>query len=454
MRSFGNFLAVAVLMVLVGTALSLTSLAAAQREGSAADRRRPIREETHVSRQDARKLFERMCDFLELDESQRAQARQLFEARGKQVKSVREKVRAGELDRRQARALFKTERDKFRQDLTGMLTAAQIEKLASWEKQRKLRQGKGKGRTGAAMRQLGLSDSQQEQLAQLRKRHQENLRGIRDKAKSEELEREQARTLLDAERDRFRQDLAGVLTAAQMEQLKTLMSDMAGPGGKGKRGGGKPGPMGQLMHQIRGQLQLSDAQLEQLRELAAPYRKQIRESLGLAREQKLEREQVHLLIKPLVDGFVGELAGILDSGQQDKLNEFLGQLEERHRRRVAGESAGTLSESTAANAELAAGVELPKGFSLAQNSPNPFNPSTTISYSVPEGGGAMPVRLTIYDMRGREIIRLVEAFSAGGSYSVTWDGLDGNGRGVSSGVYLYRLQAGEHEQSRKMVMLK
>ena len=96
---------------------------------------------------------------------------------------------------------------------------------------------------------------------------------------------------------------------------------------------------------------------------------------------------------------------------------------------------------------------LPKAFSLGQNNPNPFNPATTISYSIPEGG-SVRVTLKIYDLRGRLVRSLFDELRQPGSFSVFWDGKDNVGHQVSSGVYLYRMQARDFVQTRKMVLLK
>ncbi|HUU29014.1 MAG TPA: serine hydrolase [archaeon] len=101
----------------------------------------------------------------------------------------------------------------------------------------------------------------------------------------------------------------------------------------------------------------------------------------------------------------------------------------------------------------AGAARLPKVFSLAQNSPNPFNPATTISYSVPEGNQEY-VTLKVYDLRGRLVRTLVQDAREAGNYTVFWDGTDETGRRISSGVYLYRMKAGEFVQTRKMVILK
>jgi len=97
---------------------------------------------------------------------------------------------------------------------------------------------------------------------------------------------------------------------------------------------------------------------------------------------------------------------------------------------------------------------LPKAFALSQNSPNPFNPSTTISYSIPENVLEMAVKLSVYNIRGQLVRTLVDGSQGPGAYNVNWDGADNLGRKVSSGVYFYRLVAGDFISTRKMVVLK
>ncbi|HUU28639.1 MAG TPA: choice-of-anchor D domain-containing protein [archaeon] len=99
-------------------------------------------------------------------------------------------------------------------------------------------------------------------------------------------------------------------------------------------------------------------------------------------------------------------------------------------------------------------VELPRSFALSQNYPNPFNPSTSISFCVPENAGTVNVLLRVFDLRGAQVRTLAEGERAPGSYTVFWDGRDEQGRMLSSGIYFYRLQAGEFTRIRKMVLLK
>jgi hypothetical protein len=84
-------------------------------------------------------------------------------------------------------------------------------------------------------------------------------------------------------------------------------------------------------------------------------------------------------------------------------------------------------------------------FNLSPNYPNPFNPATTIQYSVP---GTQHVSLKIYDVLGREVATLVNEVKQPGYYAVTWDA-----SGCSSGVYFYRLEAGKYVDTNKMILL-
>jgi len=88
----------------------------------------------------------------------------------------------------------------------------------------------------------------------------------------------------------------------------------------------------------------------------------------------------------------------------------------------------------------------PKEYDLYQNYPNPFNPSTTIHYSLPQPG---VVRLTVYDLVGREVTTLVNEQKDAGHYTV-----DFNGEGLASGMYLYRLSAGPYTQIKRMMLAK
>lgn len=96
---------------------------------------------------------------------------------------------------------------------------------------------------------------------------------------------------------------------------------------------------------------------------------------------------------------------------------------------------------------------LPERFALWQNAPNPFNPSTQITFDLPEEGAW--VELTIFNVMGQPIRHLLRARGvSAGRYRLTWDGRDDMGRLVGSGVYLYALRAGDFAQSRKLLLMK
>jgi hypothetical protein len=94
---------------------------------------------------------------------------------------------------------------------------------------------------------------------------------------------------------------------------------------------------------------------------------------------------------------------------------------------------------------------LPKEFVLENNYPNPFNPATTLAYSVPRESN---VSLVIYNILGQKVRTLVNDFKNAGRYTVTWNGLDDSGSAVSSGIYFYSLVSGDVTLVKKMVMLK
>jgi hypothetical protein len=101
------------------------------------------------------------------------------------------------------------------------------------------------------------------------------------------------------------------------------------------------------------------------------------------------------------------------------------------------------------------GSDLPRSYSLGQNYPNPFNPQTTISFEIPSfGEKGMHVLLSVYDLRGRKVKTLVDGVRAPGRHSVQWDGRDDGGAGLASGIYFYRLEAGDFVQTRKLLLVE
>jgi hypothetical protein len=107
--------------------------------------------------------------------------------------------------------------------------------------------------------------------------------------------------------------------------------------------------------------------------------------------------------------------------------------------------------------ELATGVEtsseslIPEQFSLEKNYPNPFNPITRIAYSIAQ---SCPVNISVYNILGRQVTTLVNQYHTPGTYTTVWNSLDAVGNTVPSGVYFYRMQAGNFNRSHKMLMVK
>ena len=96
-------------------------------------------------------------------------------------------------------------------------------------------------------------------------------------------------------------------------------------------------------------------------------------------------------------------------------------------------------------------AETPQVFTLRQNAPNPFNPSTVIGYDLHESA---VVRLTVHDTTGRVVRVLEDCPQDAGHHEVTWDGVDNAGRNAASGIYIYRLEAGGKSEAWKMILVR
>ncbi|HLG32742.1 MAG TPA: FlgD immunoglobulin-like domain containing protein [Ignavibacteriaceae bacterium] len=96
-------------------------------------------------------------------------------------------------------------------------------------------------------------------------------------------------------------------------------------------------------------------------------------------------------------------------------------------------------------------LEIPLTFDLKQNYPNPFNPSTIISYQIPQ---SQMVTLDVYNALGQKVRTLVNGMQDAGHYEAVWDGKNSGGNSLSSGVYLYRITAGNFIKTMKMILLR
>lgn len=88
---------------------------------------------------------------------------------------------------------------------------------------------------------------------------------------------------------------------------------------------------------------------------------------------------------------------------------------------------------------------------MLSSKPNPFNPKTEIQYSLPKDSF---VELTIYDVRGHKVTELVSGNQTSGPHSVDWEGRDGHGRSVASGIYLCQMKAAGISMSRRITLIR
>jgi hypothetical protein len=93
----------------------------------------------------------------------------------------------------------------------------------------------------------------------------------------------------------------------------------------------------------------------------------------------------------------------------------------------------------------------PRSFSLGQNYPNPFNPATTIPYTVSATG---LVRLSIYDLLGKQVRELINEEQTAGSFRVIWDGLNGSGHQAATGVYFCKMTVAGFESMRRIMLIR
>jgi len=110
-----------------------------------------------------------------------------------------------------------------------------------------------------------------------------------------------------------------------------------------------------------------------------------------------------------------------------------------------------VNESSVPGSLALKGTALPMQYELSNNYPNPFNPETHISFSLPTAG---EVRLSVYNVLGQQVKTLAAGTFEAGRHEVVWDGTDEAGDHVTSGIYLYRLEAGNFLETKKMMLLK
>ena len=140
----------------------------------------------------------------------------------------------------------------------------------------------------------------------------------------------------------------------------------------------------------------------------------------------------------------GELKGGNTAIQSVIGQSFIGIMQHDNTQVISGFFADTLFGGTLVDVKNVAG--LPSHFSLDQNYPNPFNPSTTIHFELPKESH---ITLKVYNMLGQEVLTVLDEEKVAGRYDVRIDGSS-----LSSGVYFYRLVAGDYISVKKFVLLK
>jgi hypothetical protein len=111
----------------------------------------------------------------------------------------------------------------------------------------------------------------------------------------------------------------------------------------------------------------------------------------------------------------------------------------------------TLVIKDASDVRVVEGGELPERYSMSQNYPNPFNPTTQINFEIPVRSH---VTLTVYNLLGQKVTTLVDKEMSAGRYIADWNSASDGGTIVASGIYFYKLEAGDFIETKKMMLLK
>ncbi len=217
-------------------------------------------------------------------------------------------------------------------------------------------------------------------------------------------------------------------------------------------------------------------------DLTEEQREAIHEKIKEMRDQDATREEIHSAVAEMLKGYGIELPENWGEGRRgdrrhrcaltQEQREIIRNLADEQRQTVRKTIREMRKQGAACEEIQAAVVELLGGFGIessedsestssetapaelqieAQSYPNPFNPQTEIAYNLPQNSY---VKLTIYNAQGQKVKSLVDEYQSAGPKKVIWDGCAEGGEKVASGVYLYRIEAGPHNVTNRMVLLK
>ncbi len=209
-----------------------------------------------------------------------------------------------------------------------------------------------------------------------------------------------------------------------------------------------------------------------LSQLTTEQRQALREKVKEMGDQGASPEEIHKTVTEMLKGYGIEVPEKWGRGFPNGPRRFLFQLTPEQRKAVQEKVKGMHSQGASPEETRKAVTEMLRGYGIelpenepkisppmaspepriiVQSHPNPLNPETQIRYTLTAPG---EVRVKIYNVTGEVVRTFNEGYHLAGSYSLQWDGCDANGNRASSGIYLYRIEAGPYSATGRMILLR
>ena len=195
-------------------------------------------------------------------------------------------------------------------------------------------------------------------------------------------------------------------------------------------------------------------------QLTDEQRQEIHNQIEVMREEGTSHEEIHHKVMEMLKNYDVQLPGILGEFSPEQRKELRNRMREMRKQGKSREeiyqafldmlneyginTENDYSEEESIQKSLSPGIE-------TSNHPNPFNPETTISYSLPDAGS---VQIDVFNIQGQHMRSLINDQKAAGSYSIHWDGRDENGTLVPSGIYFYKIKTDNQTISKRMILTK